>query len=203
MGFGIIILGYILTLLDTFGGGIVGCPLMAYGFYRASRVNSRFGICSIISLISLYEPVLQVMAIFKVINSESAAFSTAHLVSYFVKLALIFTFYTCVVEIAREGKAEKLEKGAMLRLYFNCAAFGFMIISAFADLSGMQLFINIAYVVAGVINILFLWDCASKITTREQMTKDRLALKRIDDEERKKKEKRDKKASLSKNSSGK
>ena len=52
-------------------------------------------------------------------------------------------------------------------------------------------------------NILFLWDCASKITTREQMTKDRLALKRIDDEERKKKEKRDKKASLSKNSSGK
>ena len=143
------------------------------------------------------------MAIFKVINSESTAFSTAHLVSYFVKLALIFTFYTCVVEIAREGKAEKLEKGAMLRLYFNCAAFGFMIISAFADLSGMQLFINIAYVVAGVINILFLWDCASKITTREQMTKDRLALKRIDDEERKKKEKRDKKASLSKNSSGK
>ena len=195
MGFGIIILGYILTLLDTFGGGIVGCPLMAYGFYRASRVNTRFGICSIISLISLYEPVLQVMAIFKV--------STAPLVSYFVKLALIFTFYTCVVEIAREGKAEKLEKGAMLRLYFNCAAFGFMIISAFADLSGMQLFINIAYVVAGVINILFLWDCASKITTREQMTKDRLALKRIDDEERKKKEKRDKKASLSKNSSGK
>ena len=54
MGFGIIILGYILTLLDTFGGGIVGCPLMAYGFYRASRVNTRFGICSIISLISLY-----------------------------------------------------------------------------------------------------------------------------------------------------
>ena len=106
MGFGIIILGYILTLLDTFGGGIVGCPLMAYGFYRASRVNTRFGICSIISLISLYEPVLQVMAIFKVINSESTAFSTAHIVSYFVKLALIFTFYTCVVEIAREGKAE-------------------------------------------------------------------------------------------------
>ena len=42
MGFGIIILGYILTLLDTFGGGIVGCPLMAYGFYRASRVNKSF-----------------------------------------------------------------------------------------------------------------------------------------------------------------
>ena len=74
MGFGIIILGYILTLLDTFGGGIVGCPLMAYGFYRASRVNTRFGICSIISLISLYEPVLQVMAIFKVINNENVGF---------------------------------------------------------------------------------------------------------------------------------
>ena len=37
----------------------------------------------------------------------------------------------------------------MLRLYFNCAAFGFMIISAFADLSGMQLTINIAFIVAG------------------------------------------------------
>ncbi len=190
MGFGTILLGYILTLFDSFGGGIVGCPLMAYGFYKVSRINGRFGICAVLSVISFYEPVLQVLAILKVADPNSAVFSTAHVISYAVKLAIIFTFYLSVIEIARVGKSPKLESGAMWRIYLNCASHIFMVISAFVSLAGMETLINIAYIATGLVNILFFWDCASKITTREQMRKDSLALKRLDDEEKKKAEKR-------------
>lgn len=190
MGFGTILLGYILTLFDSFGGGIVGCPLMAYGFYKTSRINGRFGICAVLSVISLYEPVLQVLAILKVADPNSAVFSTAHVISYAVKLAIIFTFYLSVIEIARVGKSTKLESGAMWRIYLNCASHIFMVISAFVNLAGMQTLINVAFIATGIVNILFFWDCASKITTRDQMRKDNLALKRLEDEERKKAEKR-------------
>lgn len=190
LGFGIILLGYLLTLLDDFGAGIVGGPLMAWGFYKVSRINPRFNICAVISVVAMYEPVLQVLALLNVLDPLSTGFKIAHISSFAVKLCLIFTFYLSVIEIARVGKASKLEKGAMMRLYINAGAYLFLIVSAFIDVSGMQALINIAYVISGIINLLFIWDCASKITTREQMRKDTLKLKQLDDEERRKAEKR-------------
>lgn len=192
MGFGTILLGYILTMFDAFGAGIIGCPLMAYGFSKLNRINSRFGVCAIFSVISLYEPVLQVLAIFELVDSLSTGFLVAHVASYVVKLLILVNFYAAVGDIASAAKAVKLQNGAKNRLYINCAATLVMVMSALwgGVNTGTELLINIAYVITGIINILFIWDCASKITTREQMRKDKLALKHIEDEEKKKAEKR-------------
>lgn len=192
MGFGTILLGYILTLFDAFGAGIIGCPLMAYGFSKLNRINGRFGVCAVFSVIALYEPVLQVLAIFELVDPMSTGFLIAHVASYVVKLLILVNFYAAVGEIASAAKALKLQNGAKNRLYINCAATLVMVVSALwgGVNTGTELLINIAYAVSGIMNILFIWDCASKITTREQMTKDKLALKHIEDEEKKKAEKR-------------
>ncbi len=193
MGFGIILLGYLLTLLDSFGGGILGYPLMAYGFTKVSKINMRFGLCAIISIISAYEPALQVLAILKVVDPTSAWFTVCHVVSYIVKLSVIITFYFGIIEVARDSKSLEFESKARLRLSLNCFA---CVVVIFATSIGQNQaaanIANIAYYVICIMNILFIWDCASKITTREQMRIDNEKIRRIDAEEKRKAEKRKK-----------
>lgn len=190
MGFGIVLLGYVLSMFDSFGGGIIGYPLMAYGFYRASRVNAGFRASALLSLAMMYDPVWQILILLKVMSGDSRIYQIAHVASFGIKLLLIISFYLGVREIARQGKSAKLERGAISRLYFNCVASLFMIVSAFVNFKETQIAINIAFIIAGIVNMLFLLDCASKITTGDRMAEEKRQLKAIDDEEKRKKEKR-------------
>ncbi len=190
MGFGIVLLGYLLTLFDVFGGGLVGCPLMVYGFSKLNKINTRFGLCAVFAIISMYEPVLQVLAILKLVDSTTWLFNLLHIASYGIKLALLVTLYFSVLEIARKAKAADFEHSAKLRLFFNIFAYGAMVLLANLGDGRMNLIITVLMVISGIVNLLFIWDCAVKITTPTQILKEKEQLRRIDDEERKKAEKR-------------
>ena len=42
MGFGIALLGYACLILNEVGGAVLAAPLLAYGFFLASRLNRAF-----------------------------------------------------------------------------------------------------------------------------------------------------------------
>ena len=129
MGFGIAFLGYCFLLLHQVGLGVVGVPLLAYGFFLASRLHRYFLGAAVSAVLMLPRAVLILLDIFlPFVGVESKLAETypwLNLITYLVFLvawlSMIFWHCTAVKLIAKDNGAEKLEKQAVRRLYISGA----------------------------------------------------------------------------------
>ena len=70
MGFGVALIGYACLMLHEVGGGVFAAPILAYGFFLASRLNGNFLKAAVSALFLFPRGVLQVCSAFGFINID-------------------------------------------------------------------------------------------------------------------------------------
>lgn len=183
MGFGIALLGYACLILNEVGGAVIAAPLLAYGFFLASRLNRGFLYAAVSALLLLPRGVVQLLYAAGLISSaETPALNT---VTFFLYMAawLVMSFFwlSAVRDIAVECGEKKLERKASNRLYFTAAFIFFACVTKLIDMvAGSGVFgfslVPIEYLLQYatiIINILFLHTCFILITSERQYEEDK------------------------------
>lgn len=188
MGFGIALIGYACLILTGTGGELLAPPLLAYGFFLASRLNGRFLHAAVSSLFMLPRGIVQLLSVLGVIDLNSmAVLNTAtFIVNLAAWLTMSFFWLSAVVEIARDCGAERLEFQARNRLVFTVMFIMLVIgvrimnIGGFlGEFAGAMIAVEfiLQYVVI-IVNALFLHTCFVLITSERQYEKDKQNLAR-------------------------
>lgn len=199
MGFGIALIGYAFLILNEMGGAVIAAPVLAYGFFLASRLESGFLRAAVTALFLLPRGILQVCSVIGLLKLEDhPALNTATFVLNLAAwLLMSFFWLASVAKIANECKAPKLERQAKNRLVFT-TAFIMLSLAAFVlnltgaiggygfAVSALQYILQYAVIIA---NVLFLHTCFVLITSERQFEKDKQYLA---DEKAKKLEKQHK-----------
>lgn len=183
MGFGIALIGYAFLLLHEIGFGIFAAPVLAYGFFLASRLNGGFLRAAVSSLFILPRGILQFLSVLGILNIDEMP--TANTVTFMLFLAAwIFMSYfwlKAVIEISQDCGAEKLERQARNRLVFTVCI---LVLSAAVGIANIFGLLGIyAYTIAMVqyvlqyavifVNLIFLHTCFVLITSEKQYEKDK------------------------------
>ncbi len=183
MGFGVALIGYACLMLHEVGGGVFAAPILAYGFFLASRLNGNFLKAAVSALFLFPRGVLQVCSAFGFINiDELPTLNTVTFLLYLGAWALMSYFWlTAVIQIAHENGAQRLETKARIRL---------IITVSFLMLSGSAWVLNVTGVLGDLgfmiasaqyimqyavifINIFFLHTCFVMITSEKQYERDK------------------------------
>ncbi len=188
MGFGIALFGYAFLLLHEMGGAVFAVPLLAYGFFLASRLESNFLRASISSFFLLPRGIVQLLTVIGVIDLDSLPMLNTvtfilHLLAW---LMMTYFWYTAVIKIAIGCDAPKLERQARSRMIITVVfiVFSFAVLmlnssGALGDLgftvSSLQYVLQYAVI---VINALFMHTCFIMITSKRQYEKDKQQLAR-------------------------
>ena len=198
MGFGIALLGYCCFALYEIGGGVLAAPLLAYGFFLASRLEKNFLRAAVSALFLLPRGILQLLIVFGVfdINTIPTINTATYIVHLCAWLMMSYFWMTAVINIARECNAPKLERSAQYRLVITAAFIVFALAAGVLNILGMLGSIGdsvtsiqfiLQYVVI-IINILFLHTCFVLITSERQYEKDKQQLAKEQNEAIKKME---------------
>ncbi len=188
MGFGIALLGYCCFLMYEMGGGVLAAPLLAYGFFLASRLEKSFMKAAVSALFLLPRGIIQlltVVGVFDVIEIPTLNTAT-YIVHLFAWMLMSYFWLTAVINIARECNAPKLERTARNRMVLTVAfialslAVGLMnifgVLGAFGDtVTSIQFILQYVIIIA---NILFLHTCFVLITSEKQYEKDKQQLEK-------------------------
>ncbi len=198
MGFGIALLGYGCFALYEIGGGILAAPLLAYGFFLASRLEKNFMRAAVSALFLLPRGIIQFLVVIGMFDiGDIPALNTATYIVHLGAWMLMSYFWlTAVINIARECNAPKLERTAQNRLVLTVV---FITLSLAAGLLNMfSLLGGIAYTVTSIqfilqyvviiANVLFLHTCFVLITSEKQYEKDKQQLAKEQNEAIKKME---------------
>lgn len=186
MGFGVAFLGYCFLFLHSAGFGVIGAPMLAYGFFLASRLNSHFLRASIAALFLLPRSIYVLLDIFLPIAGHdmelSARFPWLNLISYLLFFVAWFfmIFYHCmgVRRIAMDCGHEKLQRTTSRQLYFSAL----FILFAISMVICQNLIYNdprialvgyIAYYAILLFNLFFTHTCQVLITSEGQYEKDK------------------------------
>lgn len=184
MGFGIAFLGYCFLLLHSAGLGIIASPLLAYGFFLASRLEKSFLYASVSALFMLPRGILILLDLFlPVIGVDiqlSQKFPWLNLGTYLLFFIAWFfmILYQCgaVRRIAAENDHTKLKNSANRQLYlsslFIAIAISMVLFSQLVDIR-MTVLAVIAYYVVLLMNMFFTHTCLVLITSEEQYEKDK------------------------------
>ena len=183
MGFGIALIGHAFLLLGEFGGAVIAVPLLAYGFFLASRFDKRLLYAAVSSIFMLPRGIINFLNAFSIIDINTMP--TLNTVTFMLYLAawFVMTFFwlTSIAAIARENGAKKLERQAIRRLYFTGIFILFAVITdclniadklgpAGASVMTLQYIIQYSVI---IINSLFMHTCFILITSEKQYEKDR------------------------------
>lgn len=184
MGFGIAFLGYCFLLLHSAGMGIVAAPLLAYGFFLASRLNKAFLYASVSALFMLPRGLFVLLDVFLPILGVDVqlvqAFPWLNLGTYLLFFIAWFfmVLYQCMAvrRIAVENDHTKLKNSANRQLYlsalFIAVAVSMVLFSQLVDLR-MTVWAVIAYYVVLLMNLFFTHTCLVLITSEAQYEKDK------------------------------
>ena len=183
MGFGIALFGYAFLLLHELGGAIFAAPLLAYGFFLASRLENTFLHASVSSLFLLPRGILQILTIVGVLDMAEVPILNVstfilHLIAW---LMMSYFWLSAVIKISISCQAQKLENQARNRLVFTVI---FIILSLTAGILNMGGMLgNLAFTVNTFqyvlqyavifVNLLFLHTCFVLITSEKQYEKDK------------------------------
>ncbi len=186
MGFGIALIGYLCMIFTGTGGELFAPPLLAYGFFLASRLNNRFLHASVSSLFLIPRAVLQLLSTIGILELNNLPVLNA--ASFMINLAawavMSFFWLSAVVEIARDCGAERLESQARNRLVFTVMfimiVIAIRVMSVFgipAEYTGICLAAEfiLQYAVI-IVNALFMHTCFVLITSERQYEKDKQEL---------------------------
>ncbi len=183
MGFGIALIGYACLILTGTGGEIFAPPLLAYGFFLASRLNGRFLQASICSLFMFPRAIVQLLTTAGFINLD--ALPVINVSTFIVNLAawlfMSFFWLSAVIEIAHDCGAEKLEFQARNRLVFTVMFIMLVVAIRVISFGGFMSEYAMALIAAEfilqyvviIVNALFLHTCFVLITSEKQYEKDK------------------------------
>ena len=184
MGFGIAFLGYCFLLLHSAGLGIIASPLLAYGFFLASRLDKAFLYASVSALFMLPRGVFVLLDVFLPIAGLDVKlaqdFPWLNLGTYLLFFIAWFfmILYQCMAvrRIALENSHTKLKNSANRQLYlsslFIAIAVSMVLFSQLVDLR-MTVWAVIAYYVVLLMNLFFTHTCLVLITSEDQYEKDK------------------------------
>lgn len=186
MGFGIALIGYAFLILNEMGGAVIAAPLLAYGFFLASRLEGGFLRAAVSSLFLLPRGIIQICSVIGLLKLENHP--TLNTATFVINLAawLMMSWFwlISVAKIAKECKAPRLERQARNRLVFTTAfitlsfaAFILNLTDALGEygfaVSAMQYILQYAVI---IVNALFLHTCFVLITSERQFEKDKQQL---------------------------
>ncbi len=186
MGFGLCVIGYLMIIFDSMGGGVIGWPVLAYGFWKLSSVNKNFKTASVLSAAALVYSVINLMTIFGYISGEGTLYRVSYAAYLAVIASLHFAFMTAISKTARRGGSAKLANGALSRLYLTEVFYLWTIIIIFIpsiNAGTMSILLIIFRYFVGFFNLWFLYTCFTRITTAAELKK---VQKFLDDETAKK-----------------
>ncbi len=184
MGFGIAFLGYCFLLMHAAGFGIIAAPLLAYGFFLASRLERSFLYASVAALFMLPRGLFVLLDVFVPIlgvNVKLAEdFPWLNLGTYLLFFIAWFfmLMYQCVGvrNIAVANGHDKLKNSANRQLYistlFLAVAVTMVICGEVVDIR-ITTFAAVAYYVVLLMNLFFTHTCLVLITSEEQYEKDK------------------------------
>jgi hypothetical protein len=184
MGFGIAFLGYCFLLLHSAGLGIVAAPMLAYGFFLASRLEKAFLYASVSALFMLPRGIIVLLDLFLPVAGVDYQITTRlpwlNLGSYLLFFIAWFfmVLYHCraVRRIAAENEHVKLKNAANRQLYlsslFIAVAISMVLFSQFVDMA-LTAWALIAYYIVLLSNMFFTHTCLVLITSEDQYEKDK------------------------------
>ena len=184
MGFGIAFLGYCFLLLHPLGLGVIASPLMAYGFFLASRLDRYFAYSSVASLfllprslLLLINLILPSLGIEYDIAVRMPYLELATYTMFFVAWFFVVLYHCLAVRrIAIACEHKKLQATASRQLYITTIVIFFALsVLIFKSVIGdarLLLVAYIAYYVALLMNMFFTHTCLVLITSQEQYDKD-------------------------------
>lgn len=185
MGFGIAFLGYCFLLLHPLGLGVIAAPLLAYGFFLASRLDRFFAYSSVAALFLLPRGLfllINILLPFLGVEVDLAVkFPYLELATYtmFFVAWFFMVLYHCLAvrRIAVECEHKKLQSMASRQLYITSLviffALSMLIFNSIIDDARMILLSYIAYYIALVMNLYFTHTCLVLITGESQYEKDK------------------------------
>ncbi len=192
MGFGIATLGYGFLLTYTLGGGVIGVPLIMYGFYKAAATERRFLYACISGTFMLPYSVLLLLTHFPSILSigqDTMIYQTFYAVFLLAWISMTFYFYSGVKIIALNNKADRLLKKANNRMILTIAVlflgFLFFLNESIASVE-LVLGVFLALHIIIILNVWFLHSCFLIITTASQWEKDKELIAKEAEKQRKK-----------------
>lgn len=184
MGFGIAFLGYCFLLLHSAGLGAVAAPMLAYGFFLASRLDRSFLYASVSALFMLPRGILVLLDLFLPIAGVDVQLSQAYpwlnLGTYLLFFIAWFfmILYQCVAvrRIAVENNHVKLKNSANRQLYlsslFIAVAISMVLFSHLVDIA-LIAWALVAFYVVLIMNMFFTHTCLVLITSEDQYEKDK------------------------------
>ena len=184
MGFGIAFLGYCFLLLHSAGLGVVAAPLLAYGFFLASRLERSFLYASVASLFMLPRGLFVLLDVFLPILgveiSQTNTLPWLNLGTYLLFFIAWFfmVLYQCIAvrNIAIANDHVKLKNSANRQLYFSslfiAIAVTMVLFSELVDLR-VTVFAVVAYYAVLVMNLYFTHTCLVLITSEKQYEEDK------------------------------
>lgn len=185
MGFGIAFIGYCFLFLHQAGLGVVGVPMLAYGFFLAGRLHRYFFGAAFSALLMLPRAVLILLDVFLPVIGKDFKIATQYpilnLVTYLLFLiawlSMIFWHCTAVRQIAKENGADKLEKQAGRRLYISAVvialALSLVVLQQIVSEQAIVLITYLAIYVVMLLQILFTHTCFVLITSEKQYAEDK------------------------------
>ena len=188
MGFGVALIGYAFLLMGDLGGALFAAPILAYGFFLASRLEQNFLRASVSSLFMLPRGIFMIVYSFIGADQSSMLFLTLNTVTFILfQLAWLFmTFYWlgAVINIANECNSPMIYKRARFTLgvtlpYIIAAACATLLNSAglLGDYAGMiSVIMFILMYVVIIINLVMLHTCFVLITSERQYQRDKQQL---------------------------
>lgn len=194
MGFGIALIGYAFLLMGDLGGALFAAPVLAYGFFLASRLESNFLRASVSSLFMLPRGIFMIVYSFIGVDEGSTLFVTLNTVTFIVfQLAwLMMTFFwlSAVINIATECNSPMMLRRSRFTMSVTIP---YVLFSAAATLMGsanllgeyagaVSVILFILMYVVIIINLVMLHNCFVLITSERQYQKDKqqLAKERAD-----------------------
>lgn len=184
MGFGIAFLGYCFLLMHAAGFGIIAAPLLAYGFFLASRLERTFLYASVAALFMLPRGLFVLLDVFVPVLGVDVnlaeQFPWLNLGTYLLFFIAWFfmILYQCigVRNIAIANDHQKLKNSANRQLYFSslfiAIAVTMVLFSELVDLR-VTIFAVIAYYAVLLMNLFFTHTCLVLITSESQYEKDK------------------------------
>ena len=203
MGFGLCVLGYLLIIFDSFYVGVIGWPLLAWGFFKLGKVRRSFFFAAALCVLCALYSGCELLDLAKVIalDRTGEVYFALHL-AYIVLGACIHLVYLLSVrDIALEGGDMKTAMHALSWLAFTelyyvaCAASAFIVKNGATGSQIAQVIGNVTVImkyIIGFTNLWFLYGCYARITTVSQMEKDEAAFRKIAEKEEQKRRKREK-----------
>ena len=185
MGFGIAFLGYCFLLLHPLGMGVIAAPMMAYGFFLASRLDRYFAYSSLASLFllprGLFLLINLLLPFFGFEIDLAVQFPYVELATYtlfFVAWFFVVLYHCLAVKrIAKDCGHQKLQNTANRQMYITSVvimlALSMLIFGGVVNDPRMVMVSYLAYYVALVMNLFFTHTCLVLITSEDQYEKDR------------------------------